>query len=59
MKKLFAILAVITAMFFMPKIADAAEDPCWVDIVCDNYVTICDGIDYNFWNFYYCGPIDD
>jgi len=46
MKKLFAILTVLTAMFFMPKIADAAEDPCYVHIMCDNYVVICAPYDY-------------
>lgn len=59
MKKLFAILTVLTAMFFMPKIADAAEGPCHVENMCDNYVVICDKFDEITWDEIYCSDFDD
>lgn len=46
-------------MSIMPKIADAAEDPCWVDIICDNYVVICDKFDEITWDEIYCSDFND
>lgn len=56
MKKLIASFVLLSIISIgVPKIADAAEGPCYVHNMCGHYVVICDAYDYVVWDEIYCG----
>lgn len=59
MKKLLAIIAVLFVMAAIPKVIDAAEQPCVWKWFCGHRCLVCDAYDYVIWDEIYCLPIED
>ena len=60
MKKLIASFVLISMMAIgIPKMVNAGEGPCATIIICNHFVTVCQGEDVTDWVSLLCGNIED